>query len=63
HKTCHGRRDDSSLLQAYGQILRLAEGYVSDWDSRQTSIFWIELFKLLGSKLSMSSSYHSQSDG
>ncbi|KAL0449441.1 UNVERIFIED_CONTAM: Transposon Ty3-I Gag-Pol polyprotein [Sesamum latifolium] len=36
---------------------------VSDRDSRFTGVFWTELFKILGSKLSMSSSYHPQSDG
>ncbi|KAL0463297.1 UNVERIFIED_CONTAM: Transposon Tf2-11 polyprotein [Sesamum latifolium] len=36
---------------------------VSDRDSHFTGVFWIELFKILGSKLSMSSSYHPQSNG
>ncbi|KAK3031322.1 hypothetical protein RJ639_035228 [Escallonia herrerae] len=36
---------------------------VSDWDSRFTGNFWTELFKLFGSQLSMSSSYHPKSDG
>ncbi|KAL0395102.1 UNVERIFIED_CONTAM: Transposon Tf2-11 polyprotein [Sesamum latifolium] len=41
----------------------LPKDIVSDRDSRFTGVFWIELFKILGSKLSMSSSYHPQSDG
>ncbi|KAK4394459.1 Transposon Ty3-I Gag-Pol polyprotein [Sesamum angolense] len=41
----------------------LAKDIVSDRDSRFTGVFWTELFKLLGSKLSMSSSYHPQSNG
>ncbi|KAL0461173.1 UNVERIFIED_CONTAM: Transposon Ty3-I Gag-Pol polyprotein [Sesamum latifolium] len=41
----------------------LPKDIVSDRDSRFTSVFWTELFKILGSKLSMSSSYHPQSDG
>jgi hypothetical protein len=36
---------------------------VSDRDSRFTGNFWTELFRLLGSKLSMSSSAHPESDG
>ncbi|KAL0449358.1 UNVERIFIED_CONTAM: hypothetical protein Slati_1492200 [Sesamum latifolium] len=56
-------RDGSSLLQAHCQILGPAKDIVSDRDSRFTVIFWIELFKILGFKLSMSSSYHPQSDG
>ncbi|KAL2245998.1 UNVERIFIED_CONTAM: Transposon Tf2-11 polyprotein [Sesamum indicum] len=41
----------------------LPKDIVSDSDSRFTGVFWTELFKLLGSTLSMSSSYHPQSDG
>ncbi|KAL0311786.1 UNVERIFIED_CONTAM: Transposon Tf2-11 polyprotein [Sesamum radiatum] len=41
----------------------LLKDIVSDRDSRFTGVFWTELFKILGSKLSMSSSYHPQSDG
>ncbi|KAL0401933.1 UNVERIFIED_CONTAM: hypothetical protein Slati_4223200 [Sesamum latifolium] len=41
----------------------LPKDIVSDQDSRFTGVFWTELFKILGSKLSMSSSYHPQSDG
>ncbi|KAL0458927.1 UNVERIFIED_CONTAM: Transposon Tf2-11 polyprotein [Sesamum latifolium] len=41
----------------------LPRDIVSDRDSRFTGVFWTELFKILGSKLSMSSSYHPQSDG
>ncbi|KAL0451422.1 UNVERIFIED_CONTAM: hypothetical protein Slati_1120300 [Sesamum latifolium] len=41
----------------------LHKDIVSDRDSRFTSVFWTELFKILGSKPSMSSSYHPQSDG
>ncbi|KAL0445817.1 UNVERIFIED_CONTAM: Transposon Tf2-11 polyprotein [Sesamum latifolium] len=41
----------------------LPKDIVSDRDSHFTGVFWTELFKILGSKLSMSSSYHPQSDG
>ncbi|KAL2235771.1 UNVERIFIED_CONTAM: Transposon Tf2-11 polyprotein [Sesamum indicum] len=36
----------------------LPKDIVSDRDSGFTGVFWTELFKILGSKLSMSSSYH-----
>ncbi|KAL0412939.1 UNVERIFIED_CONTAM: Transposon Ty3-I Gag-Pol polyprotein [Sesamum radiatum] len=41
----------------------LPKNIVSDRDSRFTGVFWIELFKIHESKLSISSSYHPQSDG
>ncbi|KAK3000962.1 hypothetical protein RJ639_021502 [Escallonia herrerae] len=41
----------------------MPQDIVSDWDSRFTRNFWTELFKLFGSQLSMSSSYHLESDG
>ncbi|KAL2248200.1 UNVERIFIED_CONTAM: Transposon Tf2-11 polyprotein [Sesamum indicum] len=41
----------------------LPKDIVSDRDSRFTGVFWTKLFKILGSKLSLSSSYHPQSDG
>ncbi|KAH6793421.1 hypothetical protein C2S52_003898 [Perilla frutescens var. hirtella] len=41
----------------------LPRDIVSDRNSRFTGNFWTELFKLLGSKLNMSSSFHPQSDG
>ncbi|KAL0456485.1 UNVERIFIED_CONTAM: Transposon Tf2-11 polyprotein [Sesamum latifolium] len=40
----------------------LPKDIISDRDSRFTGVFWTELFKILGSKLSLSSSYHPQSD-
>lgn len=41
----------------------LPKDIVSDRDAKFTSLFWSELFQILGSRLSMSSSYHPQSDG
>ncbi|ETO83125.1 hypothetical protein F444_02798 [Phytophthora nicotianae P1976] len=36
---------------------------VSDWDPRFTSAFWRELFKLLGTRLAMSTASHPETDG
>jgi hypothetical protein len=45
------------------RIHGLPTSIVSDRDPRFTSIFWKALFKRLGSKFSMSTTHHPQSDG
>lgn len=45
------------------QVVRLHEMLVSDRDKVFTSIFWTHLFKLMGTKLNLSTAYHPQSDG
>ena len=41
----------------------MPKSIISDRDTRFTGSFWTELFKLLGSRLDMSSSYHPETDG
>lgn len=57
----------SSVAQAiFSKIFKLhglPESIVSDQDLIFTSGFWNELFKLSGSKLARSSTYHPQTDG
>lgn len=57
----------SSVTRAFfDDIVRLHGlpcSIVSDHDTIFTSLFWTELFKLVGVKLNMSSAFHPQSDG
>jgi hypothetical protein len=48
-----------NVVRLYG----VPQEIVSDRDSKFTSVFWQSLFRCLGTKLSMSSAYHPQSDG
>ncbi|KAK2994173.1 hypothetical protein RJ640_018158 [Escallonia rubra] len=62
-KTRQFWQEDGLLMTKGRWYWGMPQDIVSDRDSRFTGNFWIELFKLFGSQLSMSSSYHPESDG
>jgi transposase InsO family protein len=64
---CHQSITTVQVAQLiYDNVVRLhgfPDNIVSDRDSKFTSLFWRSLWKLSGTQLKMSSSYHPQSDG
>ncbi|KAK2997588.1 hypothetical protein RJ639_025186 [Escallonia herrerae] len=62
-KTRQFWQEDGLLMTKGRRYWGMPQDIVSDRDSRFTGNFWTELFKLFGSQLSMSSSYHPESDG
>ncbi|KAK2996794.1 hypothetical protein RJ639_026182 [Escallonia herrerae] len=62
-KTQQFWQEDGLLMTKGRRYWGMPQDIVSDQDSRFTGNFWTELFKLFGSQLSMSSSYHPESDG
>ncbi|KAK2979456.1 hypothetical protein RJ640_015085 [Escallonia rubra] len=62
-KYCSAEDTAQLFLKYVVKYWGMPQDIVSDRDSRFTGNFWTELFKLFGSQLSMSSSYHPESDG
>lgn len=63
-RTTYRAREIAELVfEEVYKLHGLPEIIVSDRDVLFTSTFWLELNKLMGTKLHMSSSYHPQSDG
>ncbi|KAK2989380.1 hypothetical protein RJ640_007779 [Escallonia rubra] len=62
-KTRQFWQEDGLLMTKGRWYWGMPQDIVSDRDSRFTGNFWTELFKLFGSQLSMSSSYHPESAG
>jgi hypothetical protein len=64
---CHQQVTASEVAQlVYDHVVRLhgfPEYIISDRDTRFTSHFWRALWKLSGTQLAMSTSYHPQTDG
>lgn len=63
HKTCGAEETAALFFKHIVKYWGLPKNIVSDRDPRFTSIFWSELFQMMGSALNMSSSHHPQSDG
>lgn len=62
-KHCSAEDTASLFFKHVVKYWGVPQNIVSDRDPRFTGSFWTELFKLLGSELNISSSYHPQTDG
>jgi hypothetical protein len=51
------------FIQNIFKLQRMPQSIVSDRDPTFTSLFWRELFRLQGTSLKLSTSYHPQTDG
>jgi len=58
-----GKEAATLFAQHIFRLHGLPQKLVSDKDPRFTSDFWQQLFKILGSKLAMSTAFHPQTDG
>ncbi|GMJ14825.1 hypothetical protein HRI_005151700 [Hibiscus trionum] len=62
-KYCSVEETTRSVFKHVVKYWGVPQDIVSDRDGRFTGKFWRELFRLLWSKLNLSSSYHPQTDG
>ncbi|OMO75693.1 reverse transcriptase [Corchorus capsularis] len=63
HKHCSAEETARLIFKHVVKYWGVPESIISDRDPRFTGSFWRELFKLLGSELNISRSYHPQTDG
>ena len=59
----YGRADGQGFSEGVVKYWGLPGAIISDRDARFTGKFWTELFRLLGSQLHFSTSFHPQTDG
>ena len=62
-KECSAEQAANLFFKNIIKYWGLPRSIVSDRDARFTGRFWTELFKLMGSELNFSTSFHPQSDG
>ncbi|GMJ06952.1 hypothetical protein HRI_004364400 [Hibiscus trionum] len=62
-KYCSAEETAQLVFKHVVKYWGVPQDIVSDRDGRFTGKFWRELFRLLGSKLNLSSSYHPQTNG
>ena len=63
HKYCTAEETARLIFKNVVKYWGVPQSIISDRDPRFTGSFWRELFKILGSQLNISSSYHPQTDG
>lgn len=62
-KTVTGKEAATLFARHIFRLHGVPQKLISDKDPRFTSDFWQQLFKILGSKLAMSTAFHPQTDG
>ena len=62
-KDCTAEEMTRLFLKNVVKYWGLPKFIINDHDSRFTRKFWTELFKLMGTKLHFSTSFHPQTDG
>ena len=60
---CSAEQTTQRFFKDVGKYWGLPKTIISDRDSRFTGKFWMELFRIMGSNINMSTSMHPQTDG